>query len=291
MAAQRHGPSGRRWRVAARRFLTAVRVGVLLGVPLQLAGQEPTLDAVEALVREGDTEDARSLIRAWWAAAGPDVQTDEVQRGLWLRGRLTLDPAEAAEDYRRLVDEYPGGPYSDQALLRLALAAEARDDLETAGRHYRALATDYPSRQTGGDAETWLAVHGSEGRASPTSVVRVEEAPSQPPAHRAEAPVRADEPETAVAAENRPPNSSANGPFTVQIGAYLSAARATRMAERVTEAGFTARIVHVPGSPLFRVRVGRFASSAAATPVADSVGTAGFATYITGNAASERPYR
>jgi cell division protein FtsN len=215
--------------------LGAVRVGVLLGVPLQLAGQEPTLDAVEALVREGDTEDARSLIRAWWAAAGPDVQTDEVQRGLWLR--------------------------------------------------------DYPSRQTGGDAETWLAVHGSEGRASPTSVVRVEEAPSQPPAHRAEAPVRADEPETAVAAENRPPNSSANGPFTVQIGAYLSAARATRMAERVTEAGFTARIVHVPGSPLFRVRVGRFASSAAATPVADSVGTAGFATYITGNAASERPYR
>jgi cell division septation protein DedD len=262
-------------------------------VPIRLGAQDSTLDAVEVLVREGSTEEARALIRAWWAAPVPDAPAEEVQRALWLKGRLTLDPAAAAADYGRLVEEFPGGPYSDRALWRLALAAEARHDLASATEHYRALAVDYASRPSGRNAEAWLAANGP--RSAPTVQAAVAGATAGPTLERAR-PAPKEEPsppaaEGGAVADARPRQSAATGPFTVQIGAYLSEARASRMTERVTESGFAARIVHVPGSPLFRVRVGRFGSAAAAVPVADSIGKAGFATYITDNAATERPYR
>ncbi len=85
------------------------------------------------------------------------------------------------------------------------------------------------------------------------------------------------------------PPDAAEGPFAVQIGAYLSTARANRMAERLSEAGFVSRVVKVPGSPLFRVRTGRYAELDDARVVAESVAAAGFATYIGDNARREQP--
>lgn len=288
-------PCVMRWRARAWSLSTLLAVSTVggFGEPGSLAAQEPTLDAVEELMREGSTEEARSLIGAWWAALVPEAPAEEVQRGLWLKGRLTLDPGAAAVSYRRLVAEFPGGPYSDQALLRLALAAEAQGDLATATAHYRVLATDYPSRRSGREAEAWLAADGSG--TGPIVEVAVDDAPAPDRAGPAFPGSKAERsppvPEGAAASDNGPRHGAASGPFTVQIGAYLSEARASRMTERLTESGFTARIVHVPGSPLFRVRVGRFSSAEAAVPVANSIGKAGFATYITGNAATERPFR
>ncbi|NIU77032.1 MAG: hypothetical protein GWN71_26795, partial [Gammaproteobacteria bacterium] len=72
-----------------------------------------------------------------------------------------LDPGEASADYRRLVDAYPDGPYADRALLRLALAAEARGDLATARLHYASLADAYSSGDPGRYAAAWLAARES----------------------------------------------------------------------------------------------------------------------------------
>ena len=68
----------------------------------------------------------------------------ERQRGTWLRALLTIDPEMAALDLRRLVVEYPGGPFSDRALLRLAHGAWSRSERTAALRHLRALLRDYP---------------------------------------------------------------------------------------------------------------------------------------------------
>jgi hypothetical protein len=66
------------------------------------------------------------------------------QHAIWLRALLTTDPEFSELDYRRLVIEYPGGPYSDGALLRLAQGARAWGDLEAARRYLEILVRDYP---------------------------------------------------------------------------------------------------------------------------------------------------
>ena len=55
-----------------------------------------------------------------------------------------MDPAQAQLDYRRLVIEYPGGPYSDQALLRIAQAEFAAGDSAAAARDVQRIGREYP---------------------------------------------------------------------------------------------------------------------------------------------------
>ena len=125
----------------------------LVSGPTSLRPQEPsTLSQVDALVMAGRTEDAREVLMVWWDRAdvpagsrqrAPTARAD-LQHATWLRAVLTVDPAQAAVDYQRLVVEYPGGPYSDRALLRLAQAAEALGDMVRAREHLRVLLRDYP---------------------------------------------------------------------------------------------------------------------------------------------------
>ncbi|MDP2957320.1 MAG: tetratricopeptide repeat protein, partial [Longimicrobiales bacterium] len=140
---------------------------LLLVIPLLVFGsmaaqaqEPPTLDRVEELARLGRTEEARDALRAWWSEAGPKASRRDTQRGLWLRGRLTPDPAEAALDFQRLVVEYPGGPFSVLALLRLAQAAYAAGDSATAAETVARLSLEYPASPVRREAEAWLATAG-----------------------------------------------------------------------------------------------------------------------------------
>jgi len=218
-------------------------VALLSLSPAAAAGQEPpTLDRVEELAREGRAEEAREVLTAWWTESGPKASRRDTQRGLWLRGILTADPAQAEIDFQRLVVEYPGGLYADQAILRLAQAAYAAGDSATAAAYVGRLAQEYPATAARREAEAWLATAGpvpprADARAEPVEAVPAREA----------APTDA-------------PAATAAGTFTVQLGAFNSMDRAASLLARLGEDGVEGRLVRVPGSDLIRVRVGVFDS-------------------------------
>jgi len=220
--------------------------------PLAAGGQQTTrLEQVEELARVGRTEDARAVLREWWDVAYQNASRREVQEALWLRGRLAADPAQASLDFRRLVVEFPGGAWSDQALLRLAQAAFAAGDSAEAARDVARLATEYPGSEARRTAEAWLAAAGSP-----------------PPPYRGA--VRG-APE--ARAPDRPHDTRS---FSVQLGAFSDRERAVALRDRAVEAGLQARIAIVPGSPLVRVRVGRFDSADAASDMLRRVRDEGF---------------
>lgn len=217
------------------------------------AGQ--SLDRVDELTRAGAVAEAREELLAWWAGPGERAPRDQRQRGIWLRGVLTLDASQARLDYTRLVVEYPGGAFTDQALLRLAGMARAAGDLAAARRHYEVLARDYPSSSARTEALAWLEAHPASGA-------------SAAPAGAAAAPT---------------------GGFSVQLGAFSERARADELAARLREAGFEPRIVVVEGSELVRVRAGRFPDAQGATRAYDRARAAGFDAMVVTDAARERP--
>ncbi len=124
----------------------ALFVGVALAVsgPNGTEAQTPSLDRVEELVAEGRFGSARNVLQEWLnGEAETAIRADE-QRGTWLRALLTIDPELAELDLRRLIVEYPGGPFSDRALFRLAQGAQARSDEVRTRRYLDALLRDYP---------------------------------------------------------------------------------------------------------------------------------------------------
>lgn len=209
-----------------------------------LAQEAPpaTLDRIEEWTREGRTGEARGALLGWWTETYPDASRRDVQQALWLRGRLTVDPAQAAIDYRRLVVEFPGGPYSDLALFRLAQGAFAAGDSAAAAAHVGRLVREYPSSPVLREAETWLAGAGSPPLAT---------APDRPGAGEEE-PGGADADPSG--GREAPPREAS--PYAVQLGAFAEPARAEALRARVAGAGFDARLARLPGSDLVRVRVG-----------------------------------
>ena len=120
-------------------------LALVWAVPLGAQSAPASLARVDSLVATGLTEEARTELSAWWGKAAPRADRDDLQRGIWLRALLTVDPTQAAVDYQRLVVEYPGGAWSDRALLRLAQIAVARRDTVKARTQVRALLRDYPA--------------------------------------------------------------------------------------------------------------------------------------------------
>jgi hypothetical protein len=226
----------------------ALGAGVVAG-----QGRGADLDRVEALIQAGDHEGARRGLEAWWDAAGDRAPRNELQRGLWFRALLTQEGERAELDYQRLVLEYPGGSYSDLALLRLGHAAHARGDLQGAGAHFDRLLRDYPGSAHRGEAERWLS-RNAGGRS----------------ASSAGAP-------------------GATGPWAVQLGAFSSASGAREVAERARSAGFEPRLVRTPGTELVRVRLGSFPDEAGARGLLQQIRARGLEATVVGDADRESP--
>ena len=311
-------------RVLAVAALTALPVAAGLGAPQHASAQE--LAVVDSLARTGDAQAARERLARWWETEGEDADRPAVQQALWLRGLLTLSPLDAQADFRRLTVEYPGGPFTDRALLRLARYAYTRDRLAEAVRHFRTLALDHPGTPAALEAREWLERHAEAVEAAEAAeavdaerraAARSERAADTVPAETTAAdttvagatdstvavpaepgtdtvvgePADPDTVEADPAEEASEEPDAESGPYTVQLGAFSSERRAMTLVERARDAGLEPRVVTVSGSDLVRVRVGRFDDAGGATRLYDRVRRLGFEATVSGDADREEGMR
>jgi hypothetical protein len=241
---------------------------LFLFIPFPASSQSrASLGEVESLMAQGRILEAREVLETWWDEQGPNVGRMDRQHSLWLRARLTVDPSMAELDLRRLVLEFPGGPYSDDALLRLAQSADLKGDLRQAHAHYTALLRGYPSSPLRRAAEAWLRERGPEVEAL---------GPEPAPGH--------DDPGALATAGEE-------GPISVQLGAFRSLDSALSLADQVRGAGFEPRVVRVPGDSLIRVRIGRFRAREDGDALRRELESAGFEATIVLDAGSEERIR
>lgn len=263
----------------------------LMGVVVLTAGTSTeglgqSLREVDAHLREGRLQDARVALLEW-EVANPDPGRADQQRALWLRGLLTLDPDEASSSYARLIVEYPGGPFTDRALLRLAQAADLRGNASEAAVHYAQLARDHPTSPLRAQAVRWLRDHpevtaqGSGPRGGAGQGGQDRRAQS-PPTGTTRAPGSSANPDggsTGVGAESVG--------YTVQLGAFSDRRWADDLAGRLQEAGFEPRVVRLRNDDLLRVRIGRYRTRAEAVVVRDEARAAGFEASLSTDARQE----
>jgi len=245
--------------------------------------------------------EAREALSTWWAQDQSAASRQDQQRALWLRGRLALAPQAAQLDFQRLVVLYPGGTFTDRALLRLAQAAHAMGDSDAARAHVAMLVRDYPGSPARREAEAWLSAAGEapeppagsfEGAAPGTTapaVATTTEAPTTMNRDTRDAAPIATRPAPTT---DRPAPSSAtpqSGEFTIQLGAFGERPRAEGVLGQANAAGFTARLVRVEGSSLLHVRIGSFADRDEAQRQLDAVLRRGVNGVIVRDARPERP--
>lgn len=240
-----------------RRTVGPVAVAALLALAAAqpAVAQTSRLDAADSLAARGELARARDSLAAWWEEDAAGASREAVQRGLWLRGKLSLDGDEAVDTYRRLIVEYPGGAYTDRALFRLGLAARARGEDREAAGYFRRIVRDHPWSDLRDRAARRLRSPGSSAGSR-------EEGEAPPPA-----------------------------PHAVQLGAFAEAGRARRLAERARDAGLDVRVVRVGGSSLVHVRVGRYRSREAAEEERDAIMAEGFEAAVVSDARREEPGR
>ena len=199
------------------RFLVAGAFLAGLGAAwaLPAAAQSP-LEQVERLTRMGRTEEAREALSEWWEGDRSRASRRDLQRGLWLRGRLTVDPVQAELDFQRLAVLYPSGDFTADAILRLAQAAWAMGDEESARRHLETLERDYPRSEALERGRAWMADAGP----LPPADQRVRQ-PAVPTTPRPPAPTSPE-----VASERRA--AALAGSYSVQLGRVGACAHAVR---------------------------------------------------------------
>jgi len=240
-------PPGLRLRPATLLGSVLVLGATLWGIgitPVQLAAQGVGgLEGVERAMGRADFQEARALLTNWKAGDGQRATHGERERALWLEARLEVDPDRAEPLYRRLVLEYPGGGWSDQALQYLALLAESRGDAAARDRWFQTLVRDYPASPLRDAARQRL--EGGTSMALGTGP---------------------------VAEQGREMASSpGEGRYTLQAGAFSDPARARALEAELRTRGLSARVAQIAGSDLFRVRVGHFSTRELAAAEAQSL--------------------
>ena len=289
------------------RFLFLAAAGLLLmstpergaaALALQLPGDRQLLEAAERSLEEGRFDEARERVETWWAGGEAGRDRLSVQQALWLRARLTVDSEAAELLYRRMVVEFPGGNWSDQALLRLSSGAQARGEYEPAQRFLQILVRDYPSSPFRVEARAELArldaqvarmagAAPARPAAAPAAAAASSAPPVEPPSAGAGARAGTTPPVSTPSAP--PPPSVVEGAFTLQFGAFGQPAGARALAAELRVAGLDARVVQVEGSPLYRVRVEAFTSREAAETRALALRERGFQVIVSSDRDRERP--
>jgi cell division septation protein DedD len=95
------------------------------------------------LVGEGSGAEGRALVDSMLRAAneGSAAYGD----ALYWRGALAETAADAEQDYRRVIVEYPLSEYADEALLSLAELEQARGDRAGAFQHLQRFVREHPA--------------------------------------------------------------------------------------------------------------------------------------------------
>jgi len=261
-------------------------LALVLAATSSPAAAQSGLERVQELTRLGRAEEARVELMEWWEGDREGASRRELQRGLWLRGRLTVDPVQAELDFQRLAVLYPSGQFTASAILRLAQASFAMGDEDSARRYIGVLVRDYPRSEAREQGEAWLSVAGPVPPPGDTPTRVVDDEELDAPTERADTggaatsaasarpgtdpPEQGDPPEDDPAAA---PTAALN--YYVQLGAFADEARAMTLYEQVSEAGIEVRLVRVEGSRFTHVRVGRFADRADAVERLDELTAAG----------------
>jgi hypothetical protein len=245
------------------------------------------LERIERLTRLGRTEEARAALLAWWQDGRADASRRELQRGLWLRGRLTVDPVQAELDFRRLAVLYPSGQFTPDAILRLAQASYAMGNEAEARNYVETLIRDYPRSEARDAAEAWLA---DAGPVPPPG-----DTPTRVTTGEGAAAAREDQPPPAMPPPGRreegreePPGDPVTN-YYVQLGAFAEEARAMSLYEEVRERGVDVRVVRVEGSRFTHVRVGRFANREDAVALLEELTAEGISAALVRDDRAERP--
>ena len=287
-------------------FFPALILAVGVAVPL---GAQESLDAVDSLALAGRADEARTVLESWRVSERVRSSRRDRQHGLWLRAILTVDPRMASLDFQRLVLEYPGGSYSDEAMLRLGLISAAAEDLPRAAEYFRTLVSDYPRSPRRRQAEEWLSDHlvvveeAEAAAREAEAAAREEEAVAREaatgassdadavadPSAASDAATDVQEPELDSPASADARAETASLRYAVQVGAFESEARARSLLASVNASGFDARIVRVAGSPLVRVRIGAFPDRTGAAELMNRVRRRGHEATIAADVADEEP--
>lgn len=288
-------------RVAA---VGAALIALIASDPSMAAAQSG-LEGVERLTRLGRTEEAREALLDWWEDDRGDASRRELQRGLWLRGRLTVDPVQAELDFRRLAVLYPSGQFTPDAIFRLAQSSWAMGDEDEARGYVATLVRDYPRSEAREDAEAWLENAGPLPPPGDTPTrMRAEPAPDE--ADPVTDPAAAARPAGDPPANDPPPDDppadtrgaaadagAASGEpvmnYYVQLGAFGEEERARALYEEVRAQGIDVRVVQVEGSRFTHVRVGRFAERAAAVDLLEELTAQGINAALVRDDRPERP--
>jgi tetratricopeptide (TPR) repeat protein len=220
---------------------------------------DSTLSLAVRLATEGQSDSARSLVRARLAATSrSDSLYPEV---LFAAGLVAeqLDSALAA--FRRVSIEHSESRWADNALLRIAQLTFAARDLPAAQRAADRLLADYPQSDVRPAAAYWAGririEQGQVADACPLLRQAENEAAGDVElANRARYYLqRCGTTDTARAAA-----PAGRAAFAVQVAAVGTAAAADEVMQRAHAAGYEPRVVREGG--LFKVRVGRFRTRA-----------------------------
>ena len=244
------------------------------------------LEQVERLTRLGRTEEARDVLLTWWEEDRGDADRRELQRALWLRGRLTVDPVQAGLDFRRLVVLYPSGPFTPDALFRLAQASFAMGDDEQARGYVETLARDYPRSDARRAAEAWLADAGPVPPPGDTPTRAVAE---PDPDRGGGAPPPVERPERERTETRAEPSAAGAVNYYVQLGAFAEEERAIALGDEARAQGVDARVVRADGSRFTHVRVGRFAEREEGGDLLDELTAPGLNAALVRDDRPERP--
>ncbi|HJP85289.1 MAG TPA: SPOR domain-containing protein [Gemmatimonadaceae bacterium] len=116
---------------------------------------DPVFVRAQALVSDGNGAAGRALIDSMIAVTPPSAPL--YPQALFWRASLAASAADAENDYKHIVVDYPLTPQAPEALLRLAQLELARGDREAALGHLQRIPRDYPRSKSLARANYWIA--------------------------------------------------------------------------------------------------------------------------------------
>ena len=305
---------GMRWFLGLA-IVAVSRAGAQIVPPARPSSADSVFSRARQLVVNGNGAAGRLLIDS--VVAGTDPETPIYAEALYWRAALAATSADAEQDYRRVVVEYPQSARAGDALYQLAQLEIARGDRVAATTHLDRFLLDNPTSTDRGRAGLMLVrlsfeqgdlqhgcnvlrraltdvpaaeveLHNQLDYYSPrcVNVDSTRAAPTS--AAGASSPrdsARSDSTRRNTAGSDSTKRASSTaahasgGRYTLQVAAYSTQSQADGLAKRLKARGLDVRVVGT-ASP-FRVRIGRYATRAAATTAARELKARNIETRIT----------
>jgi hypothetical protein len=242
------------------------------------AQSDPRLVAAVHLAQEGQGDSARAQVKRILDAT--PVASPLYAEALFTTGVVASSTAEMERQFRRLVVEFNGSAWADDALLRLMQLNFAQGDLAGVTRTAERLAADYPQSEVIPEAATWAARVYFRQQDNPNGcrwladgLARVDslnvELKNQLVFLNGRCGVARDTAQGQRGAEAQnptptPPSDTAPAPqrssaWAVQVASSSTQALADDLVTRLARDGFTGARVDREGGA-FKVRVGSFAA-------------------------------